>query len=155
MKLATREDIEAPIETVFEKLADFDGFERAALRRGADVVRLDSLTVPGPGMAWKAGFDFRGRERRAELKLTGFEAPNGMTFLVHSSGLDVDLVVELVAMSRSRTRMNVAFDATPNTIPARLMLQSLKLARANVVKRFRHRVGDFAADIEERCRTGA
>lgn len=153
MKLATREDIEAPIEAVFEKLSDFDGFERAALRRGADVVRTDSLGVPGPGMAWSAGFDFRGRDRKADITLNEFDPSNSMAFLVHSSGLDIDLVVELVAMSRVRTRMNVTVDATPNTIPARLMLQSLKLARGNVVKRFRRRVGEFAADIEERCKT--
>ena len=153
MKLATREDIEAPIEAVFEQLSDFDGFERAALRRGADVVRVDSLALPGPGMAWKAAFDFRGRERQAEIKLTSYDTPNSMAFLVLSSGFDIDTTVELVAMSRSRTRMNLAVSAKPNTIPARLMLQSLKLARTNMVKRFRRRVGDFAADLEERCQT--
>jgi len=153
MKFTTREDIEAPIETVFQHLSDFDSYERAALRRGADVVRTDAMTVPGPGMAWKAGFDYRGRERHADLKLTSYDVPNAMAFLVHSAGLDVDIGVELVAMSRARTRMNVAVDARPNTIPARLMLQSLKLARANVMKRFRRRVGDFAADIEARCKS--
>ena len=54
MKLATREDIDAPIEAVFEQLSDFDGFERAALRRGAEVRahrRADRHV--GAGMAWK------------------------------------------------------------------------------------------------------
>jgi len=139
---------------VFEKLSDFDGFERAALRRGADISRTDALSVPGPGMSWKADFDFRGRERQADVNLKAYDMPNGMTFLVHSSGLDVDVVVELAAMSRTRTRLNVTADARPNTIPARLMLQSLKLAKANVVKRFRRRVSDFAAEVEERCKNG-
>jgi carbon monoxide dehydrogenase subunit G len=154
MKLATREDINAPIEAVFEKLSDFDGFERAALRRGAEVVRTDTLTVPGPGMAWSAGFDLRGRTRSADLRLTAYDVPNAMTIAIQSSGLDVDLLVELVAMSRARTRMNVTVDASPHTIAARLMIQSLKLARSNVAKRFKRRVADFAADVEARCNGG-
>ena len=35
MKLSTREDIAASIDAVFAELTDFDGFERAALRRGS------------------------------------------------------------------------------------------------------------------------
>lgn len=154
MKMATREDISAPIEAVFEHLSDFEAFERAAMRRGADVVRLDSMTVPGPGMSWRAGFDYRGRERKAKIELADFEAPERLRATVNSTGLEMDLVVELVAMSRSRTRMNLSLDARPRTIPARLMIQSMKLARQTVLKRFRKRVSDFAADLEERVRNG-
>lgn len=154
MKLATREDIAAPIEAVFEQISDFDGFERAALRRGADVVRTDNLGVPGAGMAWRTGFEFRGRERKADLELVEYDAPNGMRLEAKSPGVEIDMVIELVAMSRGRTRMNMSVDARPRTIPARLMMQSLKLARQNVLKRFRKRVGEFAADVESRCNTG-
>ena len=154
MKFATREDIEAPIDAVFEQLSDFDGFERAALRRGADVVRTDGQGATGVGMVWKTGFDYRGRERHAEIELTGYDAPNGMTFQIQSAGFTVEAVVDLVAMSRARTRMNLAIEAKPKTIPARLMLQSLKLARGSVQTRFRRRVADFAGEIEERCKAG-
>lgn len=152
MKLSTREDIEAPIEAVFEQITDFDSFERAALRRGADVVRTDTLQVAGLGMAWKASFDYRGRERKANLKVIDFDTPNGMRLQAISSGLETELMVELVAMSRNRTRMNLSLDARPQTIPARLVIQSMKLARQNLNKQFRRRIADFAADIEERCK---
>ena len=47
MKLATREDIDAPIEAVFRELSDFDSFERAILRRGAEVESDGRpLTIP-------------------------------------------------------------------------------------------------------------
>ena len=151
MKLATREDISAPIEAVFEQISDFDGFERAALRRGAEVARTDNLAVHGAGMSWRASFDYRGRMRQAELELVEYDVPNGMRVEARSTSVEFDMVVELVAMSRARTRMNMTVEARPRTIPARLMIQSLKLARQNVVKRFRKRVGEFAADVEERC----
>lgn len=150
MKMATREDIAAPIEAVFEQLADFEGFERAAMRRGAEVVRTDTLTASGPGMAWRAGFTYRGRARKVSIDLADFEAPERIRAMVISTGVEVELVVDLVAMSRTRTRMNLSLDLRPRTIPARLMVQSMKLARQTVLKRFRKRVGDYASDIEER-----
>jgi hypothetical protein len=65
------------------------------------------------------------------------------------------VIIELVAMSRSRTRMNLSLDARPRTIPAKLMVQSMKLARQSVVKRFQRRVADYAADLENRLRANA
>ena len=41
MKFSTREDIEAPVDHVFAEVSDFAGFERRALRHGADITRLD------------------------------------------------------------------------------------------------------------------
>ncbi len=150
MKLSTREDIAAPIEAVFREISDFDGFERAALRRGAEVVRTDSLTAAGVGMTWRAQFPFRNRERQADLELLDHDVPNGLTLFSRISGVETTVVVELVALSRVRTRMNMSIDLKPKSIPARLMIQSLKLAKTNMTKRFHRRVADFSADIEDR-----
>ncbi|MBC7477273.1 MAG: SRPBCC family protein, partial [Pseudorhodobacter sp.] len=38
MKLVAKYDLEVPAAFVFAQLVDFDGWERAAMRRGADVV---------------------------------------------------------------------------------------------------------------------
>lgn len=151
MEVTTREDIAAPIEAVFAQISDFDWFERAALRRGADIVRIDTLDAPAPGMKWRAEFDYRGRVRKANVELTEYDAPNGMRALMHSAGLEMDAAVELVSMSRSRTRINITVKAEPQTIPARLMIQSAKLARTSIQKRFRRRVAEYAAELEERC----
>lgn len=149
--MATREDISASIDAVFEQLSDFEGFERAAMRRGAEVTRTDTLGAPGVGMGWRTGFDYRGKERKANIELTEYEAPERMRAKVHSTGVEIEVLVELVAMSRTRTRMNLTLDARPRTIPARLMIQSMKLARQTVLKRFRKRVSDYAAALEERA----
>lgn len=155
MKLATREDIEAPIELVFQQLSDFDGFERAVLRRGAEVVRSDTLSEPGAGMTWRAAFKYRGKERKLDIELTEYQAPERMRIDTTSKAVGMAVEIELVAMSRSRTRMNLSLDARPKTIPARLVIQSLKLARQNVLKRFRKRIGEFAAEIEARAKASA
>ena len=58
--------------------------------------------------------------------------------------------IEFVALSRSRTRVAMDLELKPKTLSARLMVQSLKLARANLEKKFRVRMADYAQAIEDR-----
>ncbi|GHE96454.1 DNA polymerase III subunit gamma/tau [Aliiroseovarius zhejiangensis] len=155
MKFKTREDIEATLEQVFEAVSDFDSMERAALRRGAEVTRTDTLTAPGQGMTWHASFPYRNRTRTADMLLKTYEAPHQIELFSKISGIEATVEVELLSLSRNRTRMIMSIDMRPRTIPARLLLQSMKLARATLVKRYRKRVAKYAMSIENRYRTTA
>lgn len=150
MKLSTREDIEAPIDHVFAQVSDFEALERSALRRGAEVQRIDALARPGPGMAWDSRFDLRGKRREMRLELTEYDPPNALRFAARSTGAEGEMLVDLVALSRGRTRMAFEIEIRPLTLAARLMVQSLKLAKGNVAKRFEMRVATYARDIEDR-----
>ena len=149
MKFTAREDVGAPIEEVFRAITNFDGFERAALRRGADVTRTDSMTRPGKGMTWDTQFTFRNRRRKADLELKGYNAPNGVMLYAVSSGVAADIEIELVALSRERTRLDISALIKPTTISARLVMQPLKLARSGLSGRFSNRISVFATSIEE------
>lgn len=150
MKFTAQEDIEAPIEHVFSHVTDFAALERSALRRGIEVQRVIDKPEPGPGMTWDAAFMLRGKRREMAIALVEFDAPNSLVLTALSPNIDGRLVVDLVALSRNRTRLNLSIDIKPRTLAARLMLQSLKLARGNVDKRFHKRLAEFARDIEER-----
>jgi hypothetical protein len=152
MKFSAKEDIEAPIEQVFALVSDFESLERAALRRGAEVQRTDSLRKPGVGMRWAAAFMARGRQRNLDIEMTEYESPNGMRFHSVAQGLETDMKVELVALSRGRTRLSVDLELKPKSISARLLVQSLKLARANLSKKFHLRMADYARDLEDRAK---
>lgn len=152
MKFSTKEDIGAPIGQVFDALSDFDGFERAALRRGADVQRTDALSTPAAGMGWTAKFSYRGRARQVDIRLDRFDRPTLLAFSGASSQAEGTLVLELMELSRNRTRLTVGLEVRPKTITARLFIQSLKLAKARVKKRFDARVKAFALDLEGRNR---
>ncbi|MDQ2094177.1 SRPBCC family protein [Rhodalgimonas zhirmunskyi] len=149
MKFVTREDIEAPIDHVFKVLTDFEGFERQAMRRGAEVRRLDELEVPGEGARWALAFPFRGKPREMTVVCTEYDAPLRLNFESVMSGLDGDMKVELVALSRGRTRLSLEIEFKPKTLSARLLVQSIKLAKANISKRFQIKVAEFAKSTEE------
>lgn len=152
MFLSAKEDIEAPIDHVFALMTDFDPIERAALRRGIDVQRCDTLTEPGAGMEWQVEFEYRGKMRSMVLTLQEFDSPQSVTFEGVSQGLTGSVSVDLVAMSKTRTRMSVDLELEAKTLSARLVLQSLKLARTKINNAFHLRVANYATDLEGRYR---
>lgn len=155
MKFSTREDIDATIDEVFESLCAFETFELQATRRGAKVRRVDALTAPGVGCTWDVQFSMRGRQRKLDLVLDIFDRPNQMGFSATSDGIDSRFDVELIALSRTRTRMSIGVDLRPKTLAARLLVQSLKLAKATLTKRFKLRVAEHAKLLEDRLRKRA
>lgn len=150
MQFKASEDIEAPIDFVFSQVSDFERFERTALRRGADVVRTDNLKAPGVGMSWQGQFVFRGKTREMRGTLSIYEPPNQLQFDARVGGLEVVFTVDLVALSRARTRLTVASMLKPHNIPARLLYQSLKLVKNNMVRRMNTRLADYAEELEDR-----
>lgn len=150
MIFSTREDIEAPIDYVFAQLSDFAAIERSILRRGADIQRKVDRTPPAPGMVWDTSFQLKGKARQMEVTLVDFDPPGMMHFEGAGKAFIGDLLVELVALSRGRTRVALKCELTAQNLSARLVLQSLKLARGNVMKRFEMRVASYAKELEER-----
>ena len=155
MRFTAKEDIEAPVDQVFDMLGDFDGFERSAMRRGAEVQRSDPGGAPGVGSTWNIRFDLRGKRREIRGELTRFERPSTLYFDADSQGFDGTFRIDLVALSRNRTRMGVLLEIKPKNLSARLIVQSLKLAKANLTRKFHLRVADFAKDMEDRYRRSA
>jgi carbon monoxide dehydrogenase subunit G len=153
MILASKHDIEAPSADVFKALTDFDHWERASLRRGADVHRTDDLTKLGVGMQWQTRFAFRGKTRDVEVLLRELAAKQLIVFNAKSKMIEGDIRFEIVEMSTKRTRLNVTVDIKPVTLGARLFLQSLRLARQRVDKKFSQRVAQLALDIETRVKS--
>ncbi|WGW05531.1 SRPBCC family protein [Tropicibacter oceani] len=156
MQLTASEDIEAPLERVFAELSDFEAIERQALRRGVAVKRTgDSGGSPAAGMGWTTGFAFRGKTREAQITLSDYTAPEQMVFDTVSGGLEAATRIEVVALSRSRTRINVTTELKPKTLSARLLVQSLKLAKGGIDKRFRKKMAGYAKDLELKLKQGA
>jgi hypothetical protein len=152
MKFSTCDDIEAPIDYVFTRASDFAGFERQALRRGAQVTRIGGDGPVEVGSAWDIAFTFRNKDRKLRAEIEVFDDPSEIVIDTVASGLDSLVKIELVALSPKRTRLSVSVEMSPKTLSARLLVQSFKLAKSSLTSRFDVRVREFARSAEDQYR---
>ena len=155
MQFSAREDIEAPINSVFEMVADFDRFERMAMRRGVDVRRVTQDVPPAAGTTWDTEFKLRGKPRQMTVVMTDCERPAQMRFEANSKGMAGVTTIDLLALSQRRTRLSVDMSLSAKSLPARLLLQSMKLGQARFRKQFQLRLAEFARELEQRYKHGA
>jgi len=155
MKFSTREDAQAPAEYVFDALSDFERFERLLLQRGTDVQRLDTLSDKAPGMQWNVGFRFRGRGRKAHIILNDYVAPQKMRLSSVTGGLEVEMTIEADPLPRDRTRVKIGLDLKPKTLSARLLVQSMKLAKTKMDDRFKNSIAQYLAQVSQEYQKAA
>jgi hypothetical protein len=148
MKFSSKEDLDAPIEAVFQILNDFETIERGSIRRGIDVRRIPPAHESPEGTIWNITYDFRGKSREGKLTLIEHTPPTLMRFSAESDGLSVSAEVELVALSKTTTRMMFEANLKPQSLPARLLIQSLRLAKSSLDRKFDSRFANFAARVE-------
>jgi len=152
MKFTTHHDVDAPIAYVFQRVSNFGVYERQALRQGAHVARLDGAGPVRVGSTWDVAFTFRGKDRKLRAKVARLDAPEHLDIDTLATGLSSETKVTLVPLSPKTTRVNVTVEIAAKSLPARLMLQSLKLAKTNLNRRFAKRVKDqvkgLAADYQ-------
>jgi uncharacterized protein YndB with AHSA1/START domain len=152
MKLVAKYDMEAPAEYVFAQIADFEGWERAAMRRGADVMRTDSLASVEPGATWSSQFRYRGKDRKVTIRLDSLALPSALALTAMSGVVDGVATVDVLDLAKKRTRLEVRLEVKPKTLAARIYVQSLRLARSRVERSFAQRVAQLTAEIEDRYR---
>lgn len=150
MKFSTKEDIDAPIGAVWEMITEVEAFERAAMRRGAEVQRLTRSPEPCVGMSWTTRFIYRGKERNVDVVMEKLDAPNELLIAFGSKNLTGSLRVELMSLSPTRTRMTVSLEMKPLNLSARLLIQSLKVAKSSLTKKYKLRVAEYCKGMEER-----
>lgn len=148
MKFSKSEDVQLDQDALFAKVSNFRMFERLVIRRGVEISRVAGTPEDAVGMAWDSQFDFRGKKRQARIEIIEFDAPNLVKFLAQSASMNIRFEVDLTALSAKRTRMSVTSVLEPQTLSARLLVQSMKLGRSKMNKRYAQRVRQFATELE-------
>ncbi|MCC7322059.1 MAG: SRPBCC family protein [Rubellimicrobium sp.] len=150
MEFTARQDIAATAEDVFAAFTDYAQFERQALRRGVEMRRMAPSGAGSAGPAWFLRFRLRGRDRELHLEVTECRVPELIELAGQSPGLGLAGTIDLLALSRNRTRVTVTVTLAARSVPARLALQTLRLARGRAQRRIDSRLADFARGIEAR-----
>lgn len=155
MQMTASQDVDAPLQAVFDALSDFDALEARCAANGIDVT-ADGPAQPGPQgpvpRRWQAAFTLRGKPREATVTLAAYEPPKRLAFDGVSGGLETRTELTLSALSATETRVEMRTELMPQTLSARLLVQSLKLGRAKIETRLTDRMGRAAREIEKRYR---
>lgn len=152
MKLIGRKDVDAPAEFVNAALCDFESWERFAMRRGIEVSRTDRSLQPGPGTGWMVSFPYRGKTRESNLHLVQMGPGNHLKMRGQSVNIEGECHIEVIEMAAQRCRLHITLDTSARTLGARLFLQSLRLAKSRVDRRFDNRIEALARELEGRYR---
>lgn len=108
----------------------------------------DTLAEKATGMTWNVSGDLRGKRRKVRIELTEYRPDNLLKFFVKSSGIEAFATMESMALTRKQSRIKVTTVLKPKTISARLILQSAKLAKNSMNRKFNHRFWTYANYIE-------
>lgn len=144
MKFSGREDIDAPIEAVFLRLTDFETHERSIMRRGVNLRRTDGMDRYGIGMTWDARVKFRGKERNLNVELSDWRDPEILCYVIEGAGLAGTFQFDLLALSAMTTRLAVALEMKPKNLTGRLLMQSMRILKPNLNRRFQSKLSDAA-----------
>jgi len=150
MKFSGKTDINAPLNATFAAFADFGAFEKLAVRSGVEVARTDDMSAPGRGMMWDIRANYKGKTRKITAELVDYDPPNSLDFAAQTGGFNATIRVELAALSARQTRAFIVFDIRATTLTARIALQSARLAKGKLSKRFKSRLRRFGQDLQDR-----
>lgn len=147
MKFSTRQDTDLSPEVLFDTLGDFDRLERVLIRRGASVQRVDPAKEPGVGKAWDIQFDWKGKRRDMRMSVTRFDRPEVITLEGVSDMFEIAINMEFIALARTKSRLQFEADVRPRSMKARLLIQTAKLGKAQLDRKFALRIAEFLGEV--------
>lgn len=135
MKFKVSEDVDAPQAMVWQGFTDFSGLETDARNRGATLVRVGNWTETNQNVEWRGEVTVRGKSRPIAAKVTQFSPQERCVIESRVGGMKCYQEMIFVPLSPEITRVALTLELSADTLTARLLLQTLKLARGRVMQR--------------------
>lgn len=150
MRLTAKTDLEVPAAFVFATLIDHASWEREAIRNGVEVERPQGTPDNGVGAEWLIRGHFRGKARRALIRIEEMTPSQRLALLIDSPTIDGIARIEVMVLSPRRSRLRVDLEVKPKTLAARLFINTMRLAKGRVQARFERSLGNLGARIKDR-----
>jgi carbon monoxide dehydrogenase subunit G len=135
VKFRVADDVEAPIDWVWEGFTDFAAIEADIRARDAELSRAGDWKEAALGVAWRGSVPVRGKVRTIEARISGFVPEEHLLVGSRVGGMDCTYEVVFAPLSAEVTRVSVTLELKASTLSARLLLQTLKIARRKVIQR--------------------
>lgn len=143
MKFSTHEDVSLSASDLFAAISDFSRFELVLRSRGVEVNR----TGEAGAQAWHVRFDWRGAERNIDLMLVSVTPTERVELAGRSDMFELNIVMAVAELAPGRSRFSFDVQARPRGMSARLLMQTAKLNRAKIDRKFAKRVGEYLGRI--------
>jgi hypothetical protein len=135
MKFKVSEDVDAPQSMVWARFTDFSGFEEDVRGRGATLTRVGNWTETAEGVEWRGVATLRGKARPISSKVTRLVPEDLCVVESRIGGMECYYEMSFIPLSAEVTRVALVLDLSADTLSARLLLQTLKLARGRVLQK--------------------
>ena len=120
---------------VWARFTDFSGFEEDARGRSAILNRVGNWTQTVQGVEWRGEVTVRGKSRPITAKVTQLVPQELCIVDSRIGGMNCHQEIIFVPLSTTVTRVALMLDLSADTLTARLLLQTMKLARGRVLQK--------------------
>lgn len=152
MKFKVFEDVDAPQAMVWARFTDFSGFEADARGRGATLTRVGNWAQATQGVEWRGAVTVRGKSRPITAKITQNVPQELCVIESRIGGMNCHHEMSFIPLSGVVTRVGLVLDLSADTLTARLLLQTLKLARGRVLQRLQAMIARQGNAVEAEWR---
>jgi cell division protein ZapA (FtsZ GTPase activity inhibitor) len=155
VKFRVSDEVEAPANWVWKGFTDFTFIEAEALANGADLTRVGGWSEPRVGASWHGAVQVRGKARAIEAQVSAFMPPEALVIQTRIGGMRCQYEVALDPLATAVTRVSVMLELSAATMSAKLLLQSMKVARRRVHQRLEGAVVRQGQEVERAWRLRA
>ena len=134
MELSYSNMINVPQDFAFARATDFERFETDGFGNLSPFEPRNDIRAPELGARWRTAAEFQGRPRRFSLELLALEAPGTMVLGNKSEKYDVEARFAFSRAGDTETEFTFSLNAKAQSITGKLILQTIQLARARIVK---------------------
>ena len=148
MKFKVSDDVEAPSALVWAGFTNFDAIEADIRARNAELVRVGDWKTVALGVAWRGSVPVRGKVRPIEARVSALSPEEHFAVESRIGGMSCHYDVAFNTLSDHVTRVYVTLELKASTLSARLLLQTLKIARRKGVQRLEGAIVRQGQDVE-------
>jgi len=134
MELSYQNTINVPQAFAFDRATDFERFETEGFGNLAPFEPRNDIRAPALGARWRTAAEFQGRPRRFVLELLEIEDTGTLVLGNKSEKYDVEARFVFAESGDAATDFCFTLNAKAQSITGKLILQTIQLARARIMK---------------------